>query len=194
MAASNRSRKQVDAADAEDMNIDTSLLEACRSGQRDAQQRVYERCHRQVFRLMVRMVGVQDAPDLTQQIFLQMFRKLEQFAGHSRFQTWLYRIAVNEALQHQRKRHRWSFQALPGDPLSHRQPESVAADHRELLEQALARVDPELRAVFLLREQEGLSYHEIAETVGIPEGTVGSRLNRVRRELQQHLVDLGWEA
>jgi RNA polymerase sigma-70 factor (ECF subfamily) len=67
------------------------------------------------------------------------------------------------------------------------------AEHKELLEKALARIDPELRAIFLLREVEELSYREIAEALNIPAGTVGSRLNRARHELQQHLKDLGWE-
>ncbi|MCA9038484.1 MAG: sigma-70 family RNA polymerase sigma factor, partial [Planctomycetaceae bacterium] len=64
----------------------------------------------------------------------------------------------------------------------------------ELLEQALQQLDPELRSVFVLKEVESLSYREIAQVMDIPEGTVGSRLNRARRELQQHLADLGWEA
>ena len=66
----------------------------------------------------------------------------------------------------------------------------VDAERKELLEQALARIDPELRSIFLLREVEKLSYHEIADAMQIPEGTVGSRLNRARRELRQRLSDL----
>jgi RNA polymerase sigma-70 factor (ECF subfamily) len=66
-------------------------------------------------------------------------------------------------------------------------------EHKELLEQALARIEPDLRSIFVLREVEELSYREIAEAIEIPEGTVGSRLNRARRELQQHLAELGWE-
>ena len=66
-------------------------------------------------------------------------------------------------------------------------------ERKELMEQALARLDPELRSIFLLREVEELSYQEIAETLDIPEGTVGSRLNRARRELRGHVVELGWE-
>ena len=55
-------------------------------------------------------------------------------------------------------------------------------------------MEPELKAIFILKELEKLSYRDIAASVGIPEGTVGSRLNRARRELQKHLADLGWEA
>jgi RNA polymerase sigma-70 factor (ECF subfamily) len=174
-------------------SIDAVVLAGCRSGERCAQQRLYELCHCQVYRLMVRMVGVQEAADVTQQVFLQVFCKIDQFAGHSKFETWLYRLAVNEALQHLRRGRRWKFQALSHEAMGHTEPEKECSEQKELIEQALARVDPELRSIFILRQVEGLSYREIAEVVGIPEGTVGSRLNRARRELQQHLADLGWE-
>lgn len=173
--------------------IDAALLAGCRSSERGAQQRLYELSHRQVYRLMVRMVGLQDAADVTQQVFLQVFRKIGQFAGRSKFETWIYRLAVNEALQYLRKGDRWKFQTLAHEPVSHRKPEEDRGEHKELLEQALSRVEPELRSIFVLREVEGLSYREIAQAIDTPEGTVGSRLNRARRELQQHLTDLGWE-
>ena len=142
---------------------------------------------------MVRMVGSQDAADATQQVFLQVFRKIDQFAGHSKFETWLYRLAVNEALQHLRKEERWKSKPLIDEPMSRHEPEQERTANMEVLEQALSRVGPELRAIFLLREVDGLSYREIAEAIEVPEGTVGSRLNRARRELQQQLAHLGWE-
>jgi RNA polymerase sigma-70 factor (ECF subfamily) len=75
-----------------------------------------------------------------------------------------------------------------------RSPDScVSVDDKELLEYALALLEPDLRSAFLIREVEGLTYSEIAEALEIPEGTVGSRLNRARRELKQHLIELGWE-
>ena len=67
-------------------------------------------------------------------------------------------------------------------------------ENAELLEVALSRIDPELRIVFELKEVDELPYSEIAEIVGIPEGTVGSRLNRARTELRDHLTQLGWES
>ncbi len=171
----------------------TDVLTGCRAGQREAQRRLYERCRHQVYRLMVRMVGVQDAADLTQQVFLHVFRKIDQFAGRSKFDTWLYRLAINEALQHLRKGERWKFQTLSHDPEGQHASVGEQGEHKELLEHALARLEPELRSIFVLRSVEGLSYHEIAEAIDIPEGTVGSRLNRARSELQKHLVELGWE-
>ena len=72
-------------------------------------------------------------------------------------------------------------------------PTAMTPRQDELLEQALARLDPDLRAVFVLREVEQLSYRELAEALGINEGTVASRLNRARRLLKQYLTELGWE-
>ena len=136
------------------------------------------------------MVGLQDAADVTQHVFLQAFRSLDQFSGRSRFETWLYRLAVNESLQHLRRNRRWRYHALDWEPMdeSHH---GEDAERKELLEQCFARIDPELRSIFLLREVEGLSYHDIAEALQIPKGTVGSRLNRARRELRQILSELG---
>lgn len=171
--------------------VDADVLTRCQTGEREAQRRVYESCNRRVYRLMVRMVGFQDAADVTQQVFLQLFRKIGQFGGESKFESWLYRLAVNEALQHLRKAKRWRFGTLLSEPVSKQRPRHE--DDKEVLELALARIEPELRSVFVLREVEGLSYRDIAEAMDVPEGTVGSRLNRARRELRRHLTDLGWE-
>jgi RNA polymerase sigma-70 factor (ECF subfamily) len=169
-----------------------AVVTACQNGDCEAYRQLYDSCHQSIFRLAVRMVGLQDAADVTQQVFLQAFRSIGQFNGRSRFETWLYRLAVNESLQHLRRNRRWQYRTLDWDPMdvSHHQDND---EPTELLEQSLARVDPQLRSIFLLREVEGLSYHDIAEALEIPEGTVGSRLNRARRELKQELSDLGCE-
>ncbi len=169
------------------------VVEACQKGDPVAQRRLYEVSHQNVYRLMVSMVGLQDAADVTQQVFLQTFRKIGQFSGQSQFGTWIYRVAVNEALQHLRRSQRSRERTLEQEPTD-RSPDSYQnVDDKELLEHALGLLDPELRSAFLLREVEGLSYREIADALEIPEGTVGSRLNRARRELKQHLIVLGWE-
>lgn len=172
----------------------SDVLAGCRDGHRDAQRRLYELCYERVYRLMVRMAGVQDAADLTQQVFLQVFRKIHQFAGESKLETWLYRLATNEALQHLRKRKRRGTASLEYEPESDYIDDRRRKEAREVLEQALDRIDPTLRSIFMLREVEGLSYDQIAEVVDIPAGTVGSRLNRARRELRQKLTELGWES
>ncbi len=173
--------------------VNATLLAGCRSGNRDSQHQLYELSHQRVYRLAVRIVGLQDAADVTQQVFLQVFRKIDQFKGDSKFETWLYRLSVNESLQYLRRGRRWEFQTLAFEPMDHHKSEEQRNEQQELLEQALSKVEPELRSIFVLKEVEEFSYREIAEILDIPEGTVGSRLNRARRELQQHLIDLGWE-
>jgi len=169
------------------------LVSACLAGDRCAMQQLYEQCADNVYGLMVRMVGRQDADDLTQQVFLKMFRKLDQFNGQSKLETWLYRLASNEALQHLRRSKRRSTAPLVTEPATD-DPDSIGeAEEAELLETAMTQLEPELRAILILKEQQNLSYREIAESIGIPEGTVGSRLNRARKVLRQELSQLGWE-
>ena len=169
------------------------LVAASRRGSREAQQRLYECCHQRVYRLLVRMVGLGEADDLLQQVFLQVFRTLSQFNGQSRFERWLYRVSVNESLQHLRKQRRRRWVSLEGDFMDRQPDQERDFDHKELMEHALARLDPELRSLFLLREVERQSYAEIAAALQIPEGTVASRLSRARQLLKQYLVELGWE-
>jgi RNA polymerase sigma-70 factor (ECF subfamily) len=168
-------------------------IEGCRAGNRVSQRELYEACSERVYRLMVRIVGAQDAADVTQQVFLHVFQKIDRFEGHSRFETWLYRLATNEAYQYLRKERRWKHESLGHEPGSGQTSVEDVDQKKELLEEALKRVDPELRTIFLLREVEELSYHEIAEVLEISEGTVASRLNRARRALRSVLSDLGWE-
>lgn len=172
----------------------SEIVTAAQRGDRNAQRELYELSYQNIFRLMVRMVGLQDANDLTQQVFLQAFRKINQFSGRSQFSTWLYRLAVNESLQHLRRSNRSQFQDLEHDPMDSSPGQAEHIEQQDILERALARLEPELRSTFLLREVENLTYGEIAIALKIPEGTVGSRLNRARRELRKHLVELGWEA
>jgi len=169
------------------------VLAGCRRGDRAAQQRLYERFSRKVYRVLVRIVGEDDAADIAQQSFLQVFRKIGQFAGTGRLERWILRVAVNEAYQHLRQTTPHRGRPLPGQLPGRVADSSRQAEHQELLTTALARLEPELRAVFVLREIEQLSYAQIAEVLSVPEGTVGSRLNRARRLLRKHLVELGWE-
>lgn len=192
LAASNVVNEAENWSRTQDTTLATTVA-ACQRGDQVAQRRLYDASHQNVYRLMVRMVGLQDASDLTQQVFLQVFRKIGQYTGRAQFGTWIYRVAINEALQYLRRTKRTRLRILEQEPMD-RSPDSYKnVGDKELLERALGRLDPELRSAFLLREVEGLSYKEIAEALQIPEGTVGSRLNRARRELKQHLIELGWE-
>lgn len=169
------------------------LLVEVRNGSREAQQRLYEYFHRRVYRLLIRMVGRDDVEDLLQQVFIQVFRTLNQFQGQSRFETWLYRVSVNESLRHLRKLRSRRSVSLESDIMDRKLNPVHDFDQKELMEYALARLEPELRSLFLLREVEKQSYAEIAGALQIPEGTVASRLGRARQCLKQYLVELGWE-
>lgn len=162
------------------------LIESCLRGERDAQRQFYEQFCENVYRLMFRMVGASDADDLTQQVFLRVFMKLDTFAGKSSFATWLYRLASNEALQFlRRSRRNNSMSPLRHEPIDECSSTSTHIDQRDMLEWALNQLDPDLRAIILLREVEGMSYHDISMTLDIFEGTVASRLNRARKCLRE---------
>ncbi len=168
------------------------VVKLCQAGDEVAQRQLYDACQRDVYRLVLRMVGKQYAPDISQQVFIQVFTKIDQFQFQSKFKTWIYRVAVNECLQHLRKNVRGNEQVLE-DPIDQRPSIARQREARDLLENALKRIEPLLRSIFLLKETHGLSYREIAEATGVPEGTVASRLNRARRQLKEHLIELGWE-
>jgi RNA polymerase sigma-70 factor (ECF subfamily) len=180
------------AAAAEESAV-AEVVAGCQAGSRESRRLLYELFHGSMYRLLARMVGEHEAPDLVQDAFLQVYAKVGQFAGQARFTTWLYRLATNVALQHLRKMRRQRHAPLDTDPEDLQATDGQAGEHRELLQTALQRIDPQLRAIFLLRELEGQSYRDIAQALEIPEGTVGSRLNRARRELKEHLAALGWE-
>ena len=164
---------------------EAALLAACREGNPDGQRQLYDQHSPQVYRLMHRMVGPQHADDLTQQVFLRVLKTISQFRGQSAFSTWLYRLASNEALQFLRRTKRRHTQVLLADPADDRPSDERRLDDRDMLEHALAQLDPDHRAVFLLREVEHQSYYEIAMALDIAEGTVASRLNRARRLLRE---------
>jgi len=166
------------------------IVASAQAGDPESFRDLYESYHERTYRLMVRMVGLEEAEDLTQQVFLQVFRKLSKFSWRAKFSTWLYRLAINESLQYLRGKRRTENVRLEWDPAQDGQAQE-ALESKELLERALAAIDPELRAIFLLREVEGMAYAEIAEVLHMPEGTVGSRLNRARSELQVILRKLG---
>ena len=178
-----------------DENISEKTILSASVGERAAQRDLYEHFRDRTYRLVRRIVGDTDADEVTQDCFLKVFDKLKTFRFESQFTTWLHRVVVNEALQHVRKRSRSKENCRPMiDEVSVRIDQAANLENAELLEVALSRIDPELRIVFELKEVDELPYSEIAEIVGIPEGTVGSRLNRARTELRDHLTQLGWES
>jgi RNA polymerase sigma-70 factor (ECF subfamily) len=171
------------------------IIAGCRRHESAMQRELHDRSREQLFRLAVRMVGRQDAADVCQQIYLKIFQSIDQFAGRANAMTWLYRIAVNECLQHRRRRARRPVINLADyEPPEQSKAFTAREAEHDLLETALGRIDPELRCIFLLREIEELSYAEIAHAMQLAEGTVASRLSRARRQLQEELMIRGWGA
>lgn len=191
--ASNPLSEQLETKHCPSMSDQLRIISLALAGNADAQRLLYDQYRSRIYRLALRMVGADQADDVTQQIWLQVFRNLHQFKGKSRFQTWIYRLAVNECLQFRRKAARRSHVELVADPMDEKASPPYNPDDGEFLQKAMNRLESELRAVFILREIEHLSYLEIAETLHIAEGTVASRLNRARLELRVHLTALGWK-
>jgi RNA polymerase sigma-70 factor (ECF subfamily) len=161
------------------------IVSGCRAGDGRAQRQLYERYSAMVFRVAARMVGKTEAADISQEIFLRIFSRISQFRGKAKFSTWLYRVAVNECLRSLRRRSpRW--EQLLIEPASLSECPSNLIEQSEFVERALDQLPAELRAVFLLREVEQLSYQEIASILEIPAGTVASQLSRARAELQAY--------
>lgn len=182
--------KDVNGRDPDQTRSEHELVARCRRGDREAQRALYEQTSDRIYRLLVRMTRSQEtAEDLTQETYLKAFSAIETFDGRSAVHTWLYRIAVNEALQSLRRKRPTGldpeFAAHRPDPRDNGHDWMGRID----VEAAIAELDPMDRAVLLLRYQEGLDYQAIAGAAGIPMGTVASRLNRARERLREVLGD-----
>lgn len=168
---------------------DKDLIERCRAGERSAQRQLYEQTSPRIYRLLLRMTGHEgDASDLTQETYVKGFQRFDQFDGRSAVASWFYRIAINEALQFRRRR---SVAAAKLVTMSRSQSCEASppsgADLKMDLQDAMAALTPNDRALLLLRYQEGLDYRGMAEVLKCPEGTIASRLNRARDRLRDIL-------
>lgn len=166
-------------------------------GNRECQKRIYDLVAARSYRVIRKIVGESHADDVMQEFVIHLFAKLAQFRFESSLDTWSYRMAVNQSLQYLRKRKR-EEQRIQNAALSTEV--STAANPQrhveevEMLERAMEQISGEQRAILHMKEIEGLGYAAIATVLGIPEGTVGSRLNKARSELRTSLIQLGWEA
>jgi RNA polymerase sigma-70 factor (ECF subfamily) len=177
-----------------------SLIEQCLSGDQAAWDAIVRQHWRKVFNVAYKFVGRhEEAEDLTQDIFLKIFKALHTFDRRANFQTWIISISRNLCIDHYRSV-RKERQTIARDvdstdlqPAStDRGPYAVAEhqDLRELLRVALGKLAPTLRTAVVLRDLQELSYQEIAERLELPEGTVKSRINRGRLELARQLKRL----
>ena len=174
------------------MSVPDEVIKRAATRDRYAQEQVYRALCDRLHRVVMRIVGPADADDVTQDVFVNLFEKMHTFRFDSSFLTWSHRLAVNDALQHLRRVRRRATVPLDETRDADERNDSTF-DIKEMFEAAFSRMEASLQLILELKEVEHLSYGEIAKALDIPEGTVGSRLNRARRELREHLTHLGWE-
>lgn len=185
---------------------DSELIRDTRSGDKEAFRELVERYQRKIMSLLVGMVSNQDdALELTQETFVKAFENLPRFKGDSSFYTWLYRIAVNLAIDARRKQRRARSVSLE-EPMGEDGAElaTILADEKvpepfqearsaqigRRVREAINELTPDHKAVIVLREVEGLSYEDISRVMQCSKGTVMSRLHYARKKLQARLRDL----
>jgi RNA polymerase sigma-70 factor (ECF subfamily) len=172
-----------------------TLVERHRWGDAAAFEEVYGRFGELVFNLALRLAGDrEDAADLTQEVFLRVYRHLGKFNGRSTLKTWIYRVALNHC-RSKLGRRRLPARPLdagdgridPIDPARGPEARALAGDAGRRVTAALAALPPAFREAVVLRDLEGLTYEEIAEVLGMRIGTVRSRIARGRDALRRLL-------
>jgi RNA polymerase sigma-70 factor (ECF subfamily) len=185
-------------------SADWALVQQCASGDEDACTRLVTDHQRMVYQLGLQLLGdPQEALDLSQEVFLRVFRTLGHFRGQSALKTWIYRIVVTQASNRLRWwRRRRKAQQVPLDDFATSSAELTEsrcfAQPDRVLQQretagrvwaALGELPFDQRSAIILREIHGLSYEEIGESLGAAVGTVKSRLARARATLRDRLVN-----
>jgi RNA polymerase sigma-70 factor (ECF subfamily) len=181
------------------------LVQRCAAGEEMACAELVAEHQRMVVQLAMNLLGDRDeALDLSQEVFLRVFRTIQRFRGQSSLRTWIYRIAVNQARNRHRfwrRRHRADQVSLDQHIAAHGEfrsageatPDRLLAQKElaALLQHALDSLPFDQRTAIVLREVDGLSYEEIAFSLGVAIGTVKSRLTRARRALRHDLREAG---
>jgi RNA polymerase sigma-70 factor, ECF subfamily len=175
---------------------DMALIERCRRGDLGAFEQLYRAHAGRLFSVACRMLGnPADAEDLLQEIFLTAHRKLDSFRGESSLGTWLYRLATNQCLDYLRSRaarNRQVTAALEDDPGLADESSRTLADRTVTnmdLERAVAQLPEGCRMAFVLHDIEGLEHREVAEKLGIAEGTSKSQVHKARLRLRALLTE-----
>ncbi len=178
-----------------DKTPDFDLTRMAADGNLDAFEMLYTKYNRRAYSLCLRMTNsVQEAEDLTQEAFIQLFRKVGSFRGDSAFTTWFHRLTVNQVLMHFRKRSVKNEKTTEDGEL----PERVKSDkkyqaqmpilNRMDLKKAIAALPPGYRSVFVLHDVEGFEHSEVARMLGISIGTSKSQLHKARLKLRGMLI------
>jgi len=177
-------------------SIDSRTIAACQRGDRDALRMLFDEYKDRVYSIAICSLGGDQtaAADATQQVFLKLMTRIQQFRGDSEFATWLYRLVVNTCRDEQRKQRRfvaWADSFL-ASMKSDRSPRTNYArkEISDRVQGAIGELKPKLRWPILLKYVEGMSYEEIGAVLGCSKGTVASRLNRGHKALSRKLNDL----
>ena len=180
------------------LDIPEDVLNKSAAGDLQSFEVIYKEAAGFVYNVALRMVNnKEDAEEVTQEVFLLIYRKLKNFRFESSFKTWVYRVTVNCALNFVKKRSRGRDKNVPydeqlsagaeflfaGRPGGSAQKELDRRDQAQLIERLLGRIHPDQRACVVLRDLEGLSYQQIAQLLQININTVRSRLKRAREKL-----------
>lgn len=175
---------------------DDQLVRRHLAGEAGAFHEIVVRHRNRVYAVALRVCGrSEDALDVTQDVFVTAFRKLSSFRGEALLTTWLHRLAVNAALDLARRRSRRDhapLEEVPEQADAEPGPEehAVAAQRAAEVQRALLRLSPEFRAVIVLHDLQDLDYAGVADALGVPLGTVKSRIHRARIELARLLGHL----
>lgn len=185
---------------------EAEFVERLRARDERAFNALVQHYERRVYGLVLRMLGNrQEAEDLAQEVFVQVFKAIDQFRGESKLSTWIYRIAINlcknrsKYLQRRHANEQDDYDAF-GDraPLSAAKGTTTGSIARpddllqgmqveRAVQLAISALEPEFREALVLRDVEDLSYEEIGQITGLPEGTVKSRIHRARAQLRAAL-------
>ena len=176
------------------------LIERCLAGDQQAWEQIVRQYWRKVFNVAYKFVGKHDeAEDLTQDIFLKIFKSLHTFDRRANFQTWLVSVSRNLCIDHYRsvRKERETIdrdvdanELTPAAPGQNAYQALEQRDRVDLLRVAMEQLTPALRTAVMLRDLQELSYDEIARQLQLPEGTVKSRINRGRTELARQIQRL----
>jgi RNA polymerase sigma-70 factor, ECF subfamily len=177
-----------------------AVIERCLAGDQAAWEDIVRLHRRKVFNIAYKFVGKHDlAEDLTQDIFLKLYRSLDTFDRRANFQTWLISVSRNLCIDHYRsvrkERETMNRDVDPSTLMPASKDRSAYAelelrDRVQLLRAALETLPPTLRTAVLMRDIQELTYQEIADKLEVPEGTVKSRINRGRTELARQIQKL----
>jgi RNA polymerase sigma-70 factor (ECF subfamily) len=178
---------------------DVQLIHEALQGDTQAFGQLVQKYQDRLFNTMVHVAGSSDeAEDVVQDAFVLAFVRLDSFQQNSAFYTWLYRIAFNTAISRRRRR-RTEFSVEQGrelagiEPIDHREAPTERLERNERVQQvrqALDMLSEEHRTILVLREIEGFDYETISEMLGLPIGTVRSRLHRGRLQLRDQLKEM----